>query len=96
MSEELFALAEDNPIRKVIRYRDNMPPMIYMVGKPYGGDKLRMCHIEVVITEGEKEYYFFVNKRDKESGEFDSLQYLWKTEKAKDITVEYNLDFDEF
>lgn len=95
MSEELLKLAEVNPIRKVIRYRDNMPPMIYLVGKPYGGDRLRMCNIELVITEGKKEYYFFVQKRDPVSGEFDKLSYLWKTEKAEDITVEYDLDFDE-
>lgn len=95
MSEELLNLAEENPIRKVIRYRDNMPPMIYLVGKHYGADKLRMCDIDLVVHEGKKEYYFFVEKRNVESGEFDGLKYLWKTEKAEDITVEYDLNFDE-
>lgn len=95
MSEELLSLAEDNPIRKVIRYRGDMPPMIYLVGKIYGAGKLKMCDIDLVVKDSEKEYYFFVQKRDPETGDFDPLKYLWKTEKAKDVTTEYDLDFDE-
>lgn len=96
MSEELIQLSVDNPIRKIVRYRGDMNPMIYMIGKPYGGGKTRMCAIECIRNDkGEKEYYFFVNKLNAETGKFDDLQYLWKTEKAPDITVEYNLDFDE-
>jgi hypothetical protein len=72
-----------------------MPPMIYLVGKLYGGEKLKMCNIDLVIHEGKKEYYFFVQKRNIDTGDFDGIQYLWKTEKAEDITVEYDLNFDD-
>ena len=96
MSEKLLEMASSYPIRKIVRYRGNMNPMIYMIGKPYGGDKLKMCAMECVVNEGKKEYYLFVNKRNPETGKFDdNLQYLWKTEKAEDLTVEYNLNFDE-
>lgn len=90
INEELLHLAEENPIRKLSLYKSTEFAMVYEVGRKYGGGKLIVSAIEV---DGDR-YFVFVNKRSKD-GELDTADYLWKSETSQEISVEYDLGFDE-
>lgn len=90
----LEEISSYNPIRKLVRYRGTVNPMYYEVGKTYGGGKLVISNIELDIVDHVATYYVFVNKLLSD-GNLDTVEYLWKTEKAADISVEYDLSFDD-
>jgi len=91
---QLEDISSYNPIRKLVRYRGTINPMYYEVGKEYGSGKLLISNIELDIIDHVVTYYVFVHKL-LNNGEWDKVEYLWKTEKAADISVEYDLSFDD-
>lgn len=90
MDQDLKGLIENNPIRKIALYKSTVHPMFYECGKPFGRGKLICSRIE---RSGDQ-IFIFVNKIDK-YGVQDTVDFLWKTETSPEMSVEYDLDFDE-
>lgn len=90
MDKDLQGLVENNPIRKIALYKSAEHPMVYECGRPYGRHRLICSRIE----RSGNQIFIFVNKVDP-TGIRDTVDFLWKTETSPEMSVEYDLDFDE-
>lgn len=91
--EILKELSLENPIRKIVLYKSSEYTMVYEVGRLYGSGRMIVSTIEAEDKGDRVVYHVFVNKRN-EDNDFDTADYLWKTETSLEISVEYDLNFD--